>query len=299
MTRPFTNFGLLAGLAVAFGIMAPQMQSVQQSAATFVNGKEEISVGDIFLRVDPRVQQRSYMFKETNERLPYALFVSSKVTKAKKAPLIVALHGRGANQSALELETYRTVEMAEQGGYILVAPMGYNSNGWYGAPVGRWPGAEPARNSIFADNGGKVITDRAKAAELSEKDVINVLTMIREEFNVDEHRTYLLGHSMGGAGTLYLGVKYSENWAAIAAVAPAVPPQLDPSTLAAIKDMPVILVHGDADPSVPVASTRRWVDKLRELNMTYEYHEIPGGDHGSVVATTMPDIFSFFSKHAK
>ena len=40
-------------------------------------------------------------------------------------------------------------------------------------------------------------------------------------------------------------------------------------------------------------------DKLKELKMTHEYHEIPGGDHGSVIATGMPDIFAFFSKHSR
>jgi hypothetical protein len=35
------------------------------------------------------VQQRKYHFADTNEDLPYALFVSSKATKGKKAPLIV------------------------------------------------------------------------------------------------------------------------------------------------------------------------------------------------------------------
>ena len=33
---------------------------------------------------DPRVQHLSYVFKETGETLPYALFVPSKYEKAKK-----------------------------------------------------------------------------------------------------------------------------------------------------------------------------------------------------------------------
>ena len=33
--------------------------------------------------------------------------------------------------------------------------------------------------------------------------------------------------------------------------------------------------------------------------MTHEYHEIPGGTHGSVIATGGPDIFAFFAKHTK
>jgi predicted esterase len=234
-------------------------------------------------------------------------------------------------------ESFRAVELAEQGGYILVAPMGYNSGGWYGIPVGAprgggrgaanganpapQPGAPngapdgapnranangaPQRGAgarrggaIGSTAGGTAVTDPAKVRELSEKDVMNILDMTRKEFNVDERRTYLMGHSMGGAGTLYLGVKYPSNWAAIAAIAPAAF-QLNPDTLASIKDMPVIIVQGDADTAVPVANTRRWADKLKELNMTHEYHEIPGGDHGSVIATGMPDIFRFFSKHSK
>jgi hypothetical protein len=34
---------------------------------------------------------------------------------------------------------------------------------------------------------------------------MNVPALMRKELNVDEKRTYLLGHSMGGAGTLYQG----------------------------------------------------------------------------------------------
>jgi hypothetical protein len=94
--------------------------------------------------------------------------------------------------------------LAEQGGYILVAPMGYNSGGWYGIPPGPprpaganaaaqpGRGAGPQRPVI----GGTAITDVAKMREASEKDVMNVLDMVRTEFNVDERRIYLMGHSM-------------------------------------------------------------------------------------------------------
>ena len=58
--------------------------------------------------------------------------------------------------------------------------------------------------------GGTAITDAAKVREASEKDVMTVLDMIRKEFNVDERRIYLMGHSMGGAGTYYLGSKYAK-----------------------------------------------------------------------------------------
>jgi poly(3-hydroxybutyrate) depolymerase len=82
--------------------------------------------------IDPRVQQRTYTFKDTNEEIPYAVFVSSKVSKDKKNPLIVALHGLGGNQNTMM--GANALQLAEEGGYIMVGPMGYNSSGWYGAP---------------------------------------------------------------------------------------------------------------------------------------------------------------------
>ena len=67
--------------------------------------------------VDSRVQQRTYTFADTNEQMPYALFVSSKVTRDKKSPLIVSLHGLGGDQNTMVRESLRSVELAEQGGY--------------------------------------------------------------------------------------------------------------------------------------------------------------------------------------
>ena len=131
---------------------------------------------------------------------------------------------------------------------------------------------------------------------------MNVLDMIRKEFNVDENRTYLMGHSMGGAGSIYLGVKYASIWAAVGAEAPATAPAgLTPDnySLEPAKNIPMIIVQGDMDPLVPVAGTRLWIDKMKAMKMTYQYVEVPGGDHGSVLTTGAPDIFAFFAKHTK
>ena len=232
---------------------------------------------------DPRVQQRTYAFADTNESLPYAVYVSSKVRRDQKAPLIVALHGLGGTPNSLLRGN--AIDLAEQGGYILVGPMGYNPGGWYGSPV------------ITGPRGGGP-PQPANLAELSEKDVLNVLDLVRREFNVDENRTYLMGHSMGGAGTFHLAVKHPDNWAAIAAIAPAAF-RLQPSSLAAIPRMPLIVVHGDADTVVPVSVSRTWVEFMKQQQMTHTYLEIAGGDHGNVIGTSMPDIFKFFAQHSK
>ena len=127
---------------------------------------------------------------------------------------------------------------------------------------------------------------------------MEVVDLVRKEFKVDEDRTYLMGHSMGGAGTYYLAVKQPKHWAAIAALAPAAF-SLDPNSLAKIPKMPVMVVHGDMDTAVPVSLSRNWVEVMKSLNMTYQYIEVPGGDHGSVITSHQAEIFAFFAKHKR
>src|SRR5262249_8012482 len=130
--------GLVAGLALGFQFASTQIHLAQQpqQLGTGAAAGQQASRGGGRGAVDSRVQQRTYTFADTNEQMPYALFVSSKVSKDQKNPLIVALHGLGGDQSTMVRETYKAVDLAEEGGYILVAPMGYNSGGWYGIPVG-------------------------------------------------------------------------------------------------------------------------------------------------------------------
>ena len=325
MTSRFINrAGLVTVLAASVLIASTQVpiaqQPTQQPAPAAAAAAGRGGRGAI----DPRVQQRTYLFTDTGEQLPYAVFVSSKVSKEKKNPLIVALHGLGGDHNTMMRAN--ALQLAEEGGYIMVGPMGYNSGGWYGAPArynGGGPGGRRGANGAPPSGappsgapqgqaagrpaapppaGGSAITDPARLHEASEKDVMNVLDMIRKEFNVDENRTYLMGHSMGGAGTMYLGVKHASLWAAIGAEAPATAPAgLTPDTfsLEPAKNVPMIIVQGDMDTLVPVAGARLWIEKMKELKITHQYVEVPGGDHGSVLTTGAPDIFAFFAKHSK
>jgi len=129
---------------------------------------------------------------------------------------------------------------------------------------------------------------------------MNVLAIVRKEFNIDDQRTYLMGHSMGGAGALFLGPKYVDQWAAVAAMAPAAF-RMQPESLAPVKDkMPLLLAHGDADTVVPVDVGRRWAKTATELRMKdFKYLELPGADHGTVITQSMPEIFKFFKERRK
>jgi poly(3-hydroxybutyrate) depolymerase len=227
-----------------------------------------------------RIQKKTYDFKEAGKAMEYALFVPSTYDKAKKTPLMVALHGLGSNPQQI-LHYPGLTDLAEKHGYIVVAPMGYNARGWYGARAlvkGR-------------------PEDPKDLAELSEKDVLNVLGIVRAAYTVDPDRIYLMGHSMGGGGAWHLGLKYPDLWAGLAPIAPAI--GRPASDVAKIKHLPVILVQGEKDHLVRVERVRPWAAEMKRLGMTHEYIEVPGGDHVTVAFTTLPRIFAFFDKHRR
>jgi predicted peptidase len=309
-SRHVVRGALAVGLTISVQLAMTQIPFAQQATPPGALAAPAPQAGRG--AVDPRAQQRMYMFADSNEQMPYALFVSSKVTRDKKNPLIVSLHGLGGDQNTMVRESLRSVELAEQGGYILVAPMGYNSGGWYGIPPG--PPRAGGPNAAAAGRGrgtgaprpiigGTAITEAAKVREASEKDVMTVLDMVRKEFNVDERRIYLMGHSMGGAGTYYLGSKHGNVWAALAPIAPAAMAMTNERTkvLQAIKDagVPMLVSMGDADEAVPVANVRTWVDTMKELQMNFEYKEYPGLTHGPIMGASMESIYAFFAKHSR
>lgn len=259
MSRPYL-FALVAACLLAPALTA-QPPGRKESSAT-----------------QARIQKKTYDFKDAGKEMEYALFVPTLYDKTKKTPLVVALHGLGSNPQ--QIMRYRGLtDLAERYGYVVAAPMGYNSGGWYGARFGRRK------------------ADPENLSELSEKDVMNVLDLVRKEYAIDPDRIYLLGHSMGGGGAWHLGIKYPDLWAALAPLAPAVfRPAAD---VEKARHIPVVLVQGDADNLCPVGTARRWAEQMKSLGMTYRYIEIAGGDHGSVAWKNLAEVFAFFDRHRR
>lgn len=237
--------------------------------------------------IDPRAEERTYRFEEAGMDMTYCVYASSKVSDATPAPLIIGLHGAGTGPQIMCNTTI--VDEAEARGYIVAAPMGYNERGGYGAPR-RAGGA-----------GDAAAAEPANISELSEQDVMNVLAMMQDEFNVDSDRIYLTGHSMGGGGTMFLGPKHAEIWAAIAPIAGGGGRPGQAESLQRLKDagVAVIVVHGDADEIVPVQGSRDLAAQLKEMGLESEYVELPGVGHGPVINLAQEHVFDFFDAHSK
>ncbi len=257
--------------------------------------------------VDDRVEIREYGFKETNENMPYAVFVSSKITKGQKAPMVLALHGYSGNYGTFMRSG--CVEEAETNGYILVGVMGYSPTAPFGntnmfsGRRGAVPTTGPAPAPIGTPKtmpggrgpaiGGTKETDPAKVSELSEIDTMRVLELVRKEFNVDDNRIFLMGHSMGGAGAMYIGEKYAQIWAAVACIAGFGSP--DPK--GKLKDTPLYFTAGSQD--TLGAMGRTTAEQLKAAGLDVQWKELPGLDHGSIIAGSMPDVFKFFNEHPR
>ncbi len=199
---------------------------------------------------------------------PYRLFIPAKYDAKQKWPLIVVLHGMGGDENSF-LNGYAKGSIkdeAEKRGYLLVCPKGRGSASMY-------QGA-------------------------AERDVLDVLKETRRQFNIDENRIYLMGHSMGGYGTWSVAVNNPDLFAALAPISGGGTPPVV-AGLKKIAHVPWLVTHGDKDPTVSVEESRKMVKAGKDLGIEIKYNEVPGGDHGSVAVPAFKEIFDWFDAHKR
>ena len=236
-------------------------------------------------------QQRRYFFAEAGAEMPYRLYVPRSYDPGTPIPLVVALHGFGGNQDYFFAALDALPELLEQHGFIFVAPMGYSTSGWYGAPLDI-PGNRPRSSGQPPPPVTQSVEEMKRERYLSETDVMNVLALVKREYNVDPDRTFLMGHSMGGMGTYVLGQKYAEQWAAIAVMSGT----LADATydLERLRRVAVMLSAGEQEAAV-VEAAKAQIEEMHELGIKTGFFVAPGATHGSMVAPTIPKVLEFFA----
>jgi predicted peptidase len=240
-------------------------------------------------------QRRTYRFPGTNAEIPYRIYVPTTWDGKAKLPLVVMLHGAGANESTyLDQNNKQLLKLAEQHGYVLISPLGYSPMGAYGtclrlpAVFGQAEAAAQQRTTQCVEN--------AKSLEQSEQDVINVIQMALNEYPIDRASMFLMGHSMGSGGAWYLGAKYASYWAAIA---PMSGPFVEQSTYPwdRIRKIPIFMTEGTgATPSL--AGSRAMQEWMKANNFKLEYMEVDA-NHGGMVPLVLPAVFDFFDRNRK
>jgi poly(3-hydroxybutyrate) depolymerase len=218
---------------------------------------------------------------------PYALYVPRGYDPRKPWPLVVALHGA--------LSDHR-----------------HNLRRVFG--LDNRPGetdAEASRNELPLPDVPALVVSPFGRGELmgydglGGADVMRVLADVRRAYHVDPDRITLTGLSMGGGGTWEIGLRHPELFAALAPVCAISDyrrmvspgdaalydlPLLDSLSPPALAEnaahLQVFIFHGDSDPTVPVADSRKMVDRFRALGWlgkNVHYTEYPGVNHAAWV----------------
>jgi len=240
-------------------------------------------------------QRRTYRLPGAPNELPFRVYVPTTWDGKSALPLVLMLHGAGANESTyLDSHDKQLLHLAEQHGYVLVSPLGLNPLGAYGTPL-RLP-AVFGQPDIAAQQRASVDPDKERTLELSEKDVISVLELVLNEYPIDRSAMFLAGHSMGSGGVWYIGAKYPNYWAAIA---PMSGPFVDEANYpwGNIRSKAIFMTEGTgATPSL--AGSRLMRDWMKAHGFRLDYLEV-NADHGGMVPLVLPAVFDFFDRQRR
>lgn len=235
-------------------------------------------------------QRRTYRFADVNEDVAYRVCVPSSWDGKSKLPMVMFLHGGGNDESSyLDQNDKQMVKLADKHGYLLVSPLGYH--GAYGNRL-RLPAVFGQTNEA-AKLLAKHDPARDRAQELSEKDVINVLELVLNEYPVDRKHVFLTGHSMGSGGTWYIGAKYPQYWTALA---PMSGPFVDEKNYPwdNIRRIPIFMSEGTAA-TASLTGSRVMRDWMKARGFNLEYKEVDA-DHPGMVPLILPDVFDYFDR---
>jgi predicted peptidase len=227
----------------------------------------------------------------------YQIYVPADHSSKKTWPVVVQLHGNGAQGPDGLLPTARG--MAD---YIRLNRSRFPS-------LAVFPQAETGKRWLDGD---------------MEELVIAELDRTMAEFNGDPSRVYLTGFSMGATGAYRIAYRWPTRFAAVVAIAGRVDTSdvqtysdrdreadraanpfvaaADPFVALAqrIRLLPIRIFHGDADETVPVAQSRRLLPALKAVNSDVRYQEYKGATHVGAAEKAYADhelIGWLFSQH--
>lgn len=203
--------------------------------------------------------RRAYRSATSGKIHAYRVFVPSSYAVADKTPFILMLHGAGDDENFFP---------DLEGGAVLD---GLEKRG-YLAVMPKW-------------HSGDVSADMPQL----------IGTVLEEYPKIDPQRVYCTGLSMGGFGTYRLATSHPELFAAVACAAGTG----DPTLAGNLKNVPTLILQGEADPVVSPAGAERMAAKMKELHQVFELHLFPGHGHGYKLPDYLELSLDFFDKYTK
>ncbi len=165
--------------------------------------------------------------------------------KPGKAPLAIALHGNPETESHLLGMPYLR-RLADRTGTIVVAPFGR----------GIYDFEEPAATDVY-----------------------DLLRAVQEALPIDRGRTYLVGYSMGGFSVFKIGPRGGYRWSAAMCISGAILNSGVRAVSIAWQTLPVYVVTGAHDESIPTKYGEQTAAYLASLGLPVSFYEEPQGTH--------------------
>jgi len=101
------------------------------------------------------------------------------------------------------------------------------------------------------------------------------LAAVEQHLRVDTRRRVVMGYSMGGRGTWHLAAKFRPHFVAAIPMA-GTPREIELDNL---RDLPLYVIHSEADRRVPIEDAAQAVERLRAMDAPVEFARLPSGDH--------------------
>jgi len=203
----------------------------------------------------------------------------SKSSLEGKPPLLLLLHGYGANEDDLfSLAPYLDERflVVSARAPVSLRGMGY---AWF--------------NLGFTPQGIAVDPEEVEAARLTLRKFIGEIV---EAYGCDPNAVYLMGFSQGAM----MGLAVALTYPGIAAGVVAMSGRLMPQTFDQIADkdmligLPIFVVHGTGDTVLPISHGRETRAKLAELPVDLTYREYDMGHEVSV--ESLEDVTEWLKK---
>jgi len=172
-------------------------------------------------RVRENADRRFENFRKRADNAQPLLILPENLDRTKPAPLIIALHGYGADGKDIS-GAWRTV--AAQRGALLLCPQGVN----------------PAAGGFEWGN--------PREAEYI---VLRALEQTERDYKIDPRRVVLSGFSQGGYMSFYLGAKYPQRFPGVVPVAGLYNPTVKLADSPPDKQARFVILVGDRDNVLP------------------------------------------------
>ena len=188
--------------------------------------------------------------------LQYVLKTPSGADDSTELPLVIVLHGRGADANDLaDLAPY----LGPNFRFVLPnAPKPFEPMPGYSFGFTWFDGWPAERKSIVA----------------SRELLLQFLDEMVAKYPTPSGKVILCGFSQGGMMSIDVGFRTTVELAGIVVMSGALYED-DPPPFR--KDLPVLIVHGTADDVIPVLAARRARRVLEEHGVDVDYHEFPMG----------------------